>query len=176
MASDRLRKLFRQVRRAGHGYSTPPGKAVCDWQSAIILRQWEALEDMGLVRLRMEWDADYEPDCDCPDPRCPYRPFRRNDPSNEYRRELEPVGVIGEYCFPGVDADGYWAPDRTESDHWEHGGSCWGFAGYKDASDWRQNDHVIGIMAETIASFALAWKDRVRHRCQACHQVMPAVA
>ncbi len=54
-------------------------------------------------------------------------------------------GIIGEYLNPATG-------------QWEHGDSCWGFAGYKDSTDPFENCAVIDIMDQTIDALHKAEK------------------
>lgn len=160
MSSAIVRKLYRDVRRNAP-WIAPDRQASSCLEAARTLREWDALESMGLVRLQAEPDDDYRPDCDCGDPRCPYRPFERGQSeTNRLRRDIEAFGSVGEFCLPFVDDDGYWQP----SEDWQHGGSVWGHVGYRNVLDWRENCYIIDIMRETIDAFRDAWKIHVRRR------------
>lgn len=110
-------------------------------EQAITLRQWDALESLGFVRLRSEWDWDFNPsDYD----------------DGVFDDDDEAYGSIGEFR---LDAD-----DCT----WVVADSCWGHVGYRDVLDWRENCYILDIMAETIAAFKEAWKARVNRLCPVC--------
>jgi hypothetical protein len=154
MASQTLRNLYRQARKAQVGWIVGES-ALSAWRAARILRQWDALECLGLVRLRDEWDEHYEWEGDGANP-CPDEPA---------------YGSIGEYRLPGEEP--YTAFD--DEVEWEHGDSVWGHVGYRDVLDWRENPYILDVMSETIAQFRAAWKHQVhRARCPMCSQPIPA--
>jgi hypothetical protein len=159
MASIALKSLYRKARTANVGCIVGEN-ALSAWRAAKILRKWEALETMGAVRLRAEWDDSYDPhDFDPPEP-----------------DDTEAYGVIGEYRTDFDNPD--WYPADVDDDEldWEHADSVWGNAGYDDVTDWRENSHVLDIMETTMDAFRDAWeasmraeRDRTRGLCPTCH-------
>jgi hypothetical protein len=148
MASARLRRLYQHERK--HPTEMLVGfAAVCAWSRAKVRLQWDALESLGLVRLRAEPDESMGHDdvCCCDDPDCP--------------AHTDPIcGLIGEYRIG----------DRAR---WQHGGSVWGITGENDPT---QGDCAPDIMSETLDAFKDARKDHLRRvrdrragRCTTCH-------
>lgn len=160
-----MRKLYRQARKAPATQCWVGYAAVSALNAARTLRRWDALESMGLVRLRSENDPYWEPGCSCGVKNCP-----NNDP------DAEAYGVIGEYCLPHLDAEGYWCAEGREDsmEGWACGVSVWGHVGYRDVLDWRENAHILGIMDEAIEAFRDAWKARQRRHGK--RRESPAVA
>lgn len=147
--SPTLRKLFTEVRRSPIGQCVSPSVPFAR-DAAVTLRKWDALESLGLVRLRSEHDADFNPDdYDC-----------------DFDGETTAEGSIGEFLSPDsarfyLDCDTF-----TQSDlKWVHGDSVWGHVGYRDVLDWKENVYILDVMAETIAAFRDAWKAQ----CPTCH-------
>jgi hypothetical protein len=167
MASIALKQLYRNARRANVGCIVGE-HALSAWRAARILRKWEALETIGAVRFRAEWDETWEPiDCDCGDPRC-----KMNDSNSEA------FGLIGEFTLDPLTSD----PDAPvyagweDRQDWHQADSVWGCVGYNNVTDWRENEYALQIMDETIRQFAAAWKAHVRAEidrrarvCPACH-------
>jgi hypothetical protein len=147
MASARLRRLYQHERK------NPSGRigyeAVDAWSRAKVRLQWDALESLGLVRLRAEPDEGMGHDdvCSCDEPDCP--------------AHTDPIcGLIGEYRIG----------DRAR---WQHGGSVWGITGESDPT---QGYCTPDIMSETLDAFKAARKDHLRRvrdrragRCTTCH-------
>jgi hypothetical protein len=148
MASARLRRLYQHERK--HPSGRIGYEAVDAWSRAKVRLQWDTLEALGLVRLRLEDDEDYEArqdNCDCDDPEC----SAKTGPA---------YGQIGEYRI-------------TDRAAWQHGDSIWGLTGYNDPA---QNCYTPDIMSETLDAFKAARKDHLRRvrdrragRCTTCH-------
>jgi hypothetical protein len=149
MASIALKSLRDNVRTSPIGGCVSPSEPYWD-RCAATLRKWDILETIGAVRLRAVPDETWEP-IDCGDPRC-----KMNDPNSEA------YGSIGEYRTDFADPSWHQMDVYNDDLPWECADSVWGHVGYRDVLDWRENVHILDIMAETIRQFAAAWKAHVR--------------
>jgi hypothetical protein len=131
--SPRLIKQYFDVRRSPIGKCVSPSVPYC-FQAALTLIKWDAAERAGFVRLRYEWDQDFDP---------------AEYPDCDFGEDPEAFGSIGEYRLD------------TDSDEWVHADSVWGHVGYLDVIDWRENPYVIDIMRETLDQFNTARKQTV---------------
>jgi cytochrome c553 len=145
VASRIMWQLFRAVRTSDVGFSVSPAVPY-QWRSAVVLRKWQALEALDLVRLRAEQDTEYDPS------------EWEDEPA-----DAEAYGSIGEFRLD-TDAD------------WEHADSVWGHIGYRNVLDWRENAYILDVMAATIAALRDASKAAARARrerelgfCPTCH-------
>jgi hypothetical protein len=162
MASPKLARYFRQERlnprtwRAGFN-------AIDAYDVAVTRVKFEALEDLGCVRMNVVDDDD--PDLSFLDQDC-FNDTRGGIAATKKTREIardEGVfGLVAEFTLdPLTDPESPVYAGWEDRQDWNHGGSCFGFIGYKDA-DPRTNCYAPQIMAETIAAFRDAWKAHVR--------------
>lgn len=158
MASIALRQFYRNARSAGTTQCVVGESALSAWRAARILRKWDALETIGAVRVRAEFDQDCDP--------------------TEFggSADDEAFGSIGEYRTDFATPD--WYPGDIDSvlPAWNTADSVWGHVGYRNVLDWRENAYILDIMASTIDAFRDSWKAHVRAErerkaglCPACH-------
>jgi hypothetical protein len=113
---------------------------------AKTLARWRELEDLGVVRLRVEPDDDADLsflDLDH------YQDTREGRAAAKHVRDLYERdgawGTISEY-----------RTDPTDDDAWEQADSCWGHIGYKDPASPFENWYVCDEMAEAIEQYEAA--------------------
>lgn len=130
---------YRRFRRAGY-------PALQARHSAKMHVEWDAAEALGLVRLVVKWDDNF-------------------DASDLDARGLEILerdgawGVVGQYRLD------------TKSD-WQTADSIWGYVGYRDVTSPYENWYVPDIMHETLAALesnahapeSLGLRDRTNRR------------
>jgi hypothetical protein len=140
------RKLYNRFRAAGE-------TAKRALESARVVRQFEALEAAGFVRIDVQ--PDESPDLSWLDQDCFNDTRGARAATKKMREQIERDGVwgtVGEY--------------RLEDDaEWAHADSCWGHTGYNDVASPFENAYVIDHMAATIEAFKLALRERF---CQHC--------
>lgn len=154
MASGTIRRLYFRERAKGH-------EARSAYRNAIVRAKWDALEDLGLVRLSFPYDD--HADLSFLD-QGHYQDSREGRALAKMLRERAErdgcYGIVGEYRLD------------PESGEWEQGDSVWGFIGDADISEEfgsGLNCYGPDIMDRTLDKFKAAWKDRVRDACPACH-------